>query len=105
VVRRLVAASLGCALAVAAVLVGCSPERSRGVVAPVVAKPSRIAFSFGGRIHVMRPDGTGRVRLTGGRFGRDDDAVPGGPVAASLGDSDHLSGPRFAAIGPGGGFG
>lgn len=37
------------------------------------AGASRIAFSFGGRIHVMRPDGSGRVRLTGGRFGREDD--------------------------------
>jgi Tol biopolymer transport system component len=32
---------------------------------------SRIAFSFGGRIHVMSPDGSGRMRLTGGRFGRE----------------------------------
>jgi TolB protein len=30
-----------------------------------------IAFSFGGRIYMMRPDGSGRRRLTGGRFARD----------------------------------
>jgi TolB protein len=31
-----------------------------------------IAFSFGGRLYAMDPDGSGRVRITGGRFGRED---------------------------------
>ena len=49
--------------AVAAVaLAGCGSEPGFSGQAP----PGEIAFSFGGRIHVMGPDGSGVVRLTGG---------------------------------------
>jgi TolB protein len=58
------------AAAAGALGLGCGAEERDE---PAEAGPSRIAFSFGGRIYVMRPDGSGRVRLTGGRFGREDD--------------------------------
>jgi Tol biopolymer transport system component len=44
--------------------------RALGAASP--APPwSDIAFGFGGRIYVMRPDGSGRRRLTGGPVARD----------------------------------
>lgn len=55
---------------VAAAAVQVVACRSREQPAPrpaAAAGPSgAIAFSFGGRIHLMRPDGSGRVRVTGG---------------------------------------
>ena len=37
---------------------------------PAATAAADIAFSFGGRIHVMSPDGLERQRLTGGRYAR-----------------------------------
>jgi dipeptidyl aminopeptidase/acylaminoacyl peptidase len=67
-VRRGAAFAVACAAATLGL--GCGSEDSERLAG---AGPSRVAFSFGGRIHVMNPDGSGRVRLTGGRFGREDD--------------------------------
>ena len=61
------------ALAVTALGLGCGSWEPASSDRVTRAGPGRIAFSFGGRIHLMRPDGSGRVRLTGGRFGREDD--------------------------------
>ena len=63
-----------CALAVgiAAALPGCGPANDE-VRAPAQAQTAAaIVFSYGGRLHVMRPDGRGRVRLTGGPVAPDD---------------------------------
>jgi TolB protein len=69
--RQLAAVALAAAIGVLAT--GCGGEQRDSGDREGAAGPSQIAFSFGGRIHVMSPDGSGRVRLTGGRFGREDD--------------------------------
>lgn len=57
------AAVAGLALA----LSSCQDGRPARPAGKTVGIPSGIAFSFGGRIHLMRPDGLRRQRLTGGR--------------------------------------
>ncbi len=62
-----------CVLFVVALSGGCAGhERADSPVgdASVAAGRERVAFSFGGRIYTMRPDGSGWRRLTGGKHAR-----------------------------------
>ncbi len=63
-----------CGLFLAALLGGCAGHNNAalptGDASVLATGGERIAFSFGGRIYTMRPDGSGWRRLTGGRHAR-----------------------------------
>ncbi len=61
------------AIALAVALPACqASDRRPNPAGKTVEPPGQIAFSFGKRLHLMRADGSGVRRLTGGRFGRRD---------------------------------